>query len=229
MSYERVNWTNSSVTPLTADNLNTMDAGIKNIDENMTALKSVFGNTIATLAQFIGCTSCVKTNKNFTSIANWRTYVASSQGSFEAVDKCLEIDVTANSDFSIFADLTKIFSAANAKSINADTFLVKATLYNYSASALTVRILVGSTNPQARYNVVGKQVLCGNGTAISDTSAYTWNVETNSKAEIYAVINLDTANVFQGSFNICGIGVTNNGSESGILDIARFDVFNCMD
>ena len=74
-NYTRVNWTNSSTTPLNADNLNTMDKGISDLSSDIadvTAAISKSQDNLTSLMCYPNQANNIMLNaKNFKDTANW--------------------------------------------------------------------------------------------------------------------------------------------------------------
>lgn len=68
MAYQRVNWTNTYTTPLSADNLNVMDKGIEVIDGSLNKIQSDLQSLICYPNHSVNIMSNAK---NFTDVTSW--------------------------------------------------------------------------------------------------------------------------------------------------------------
>lgn len=116
-NYTRVNWTNSSTTPLNADNLNTMDKGISDLSsditavtatmnknqDNLTAAISKSQDNLTSLMCYPNQVNNIMINaKNFTSTANWSKVNAGTIG----VDNT-SLTLASNGALGVYGKLSK--------------------------------------------------------------------------------------------------------------------------
>jgi len=221
MAYQRVNWTNTYTTPLSADNLNVMDEGIFDIDDAVTKLQA---NTQALMCYPNQSNNCMKYSCDFSSdivgTETWKNStpsvgtvtVPTDDTGFENVIHINLTGTTAASNGS-YGRLTKnlTFDGDGNR-----TMLVKSRVMLTRGSTASIKLAW-------RYNINGTFITADNIVASNCTGAYTWTLsETGKWVDLWAIVK----STDEKTINDVGIFVT--GTIAGIY-MSHFQVFYSLD